>query len=354
MADLAMSKLPHIEAELSKLTHQLGDFLSLPPCDRSTPGFAKIWRPISRYRVELRTALRERGSALADPSMRAGTGSEIEMQMGYNAANRRLRLWPRIEDMVNKQITPERRPLMPPEQDFMQGAHNAYVNHLYAALHTLALPSAEAMKVRIADAHRDIALPATHFEALMAAAFRICLAQQRDTAPRFLDVGCGGGTKVFAALPFFKEAHGLENNPAQAAMGAAVMEKLDAPQAEIIEADARHFADYAAYDVIYFFRPIKDADGLRQMEDQILAQARPGTVLVAPYSGFSAERDDMRCSMILPNVYIAGIGPAQVEALRQRAELMGTEVPPHDSASDPSLGYWRPVVAASIRNGYAL
>ncbi|PTX57754.1 hypothetical protein C8N43_2425 [Litoreibacter ponti] len=349
-----MSDLSRIEAELSKLTRDLGEFLLLPPCDRSTPGFAKIWRPISRYRVALRTALRERGSALANPGANRGSGTEIERQMAFNAASRRLRLWSRIEDMVNKQIMPDRRSLMPPEEEFMSGAHNHYVNHLYSALHTLALPSAEALKIRIADAHPDIALPATHFEALMNAAFRICRAQRREQPPRFLDVGCGGGTKVFAALPFFKESHGLENNPSQAAVAAAVLERLDAPRAKVIEGDARAFAEYSDYDVIYFFRPIKDPDGLRDMEDRIMAQARPGTILIAPYNGFSAERDDMRCSMIVPTMYVVGMGPTQVETLRQRAELIGTEVPAHDAELDASLGYWRPVVAASSQNGYAL
>lgn len=348
-----MSDLSRIEAELFKQTRVLAEFLALPPCERSTPGFAKIWRPISRNRVALRTALRERGSALVDPQQRAGGGSEIERQMSYNAANRRLRIWPRIEDLVNKQLMPERRVLMPPDADFMDGAHNRYLNHIYAALHTLALPSAEAMRVSISDAHPDIALPATHFEALMLAASRICRAQSRTTPPKFLDVGCGGGTKVYAALPYFQAAHGLENDTSKVAMAEAVMQKLDVPAGSIHEGDARTFKRYADYDVIYFFRPLRNSEGLKEMEDEILHQARPGTVLIAPYAGFSAERDDMRCSMIVPTIYIAGVGPTQVEKLRDQAELIGTEAPAHDIANDSTLGYWRPVIAASARNGFA-
>ncbi|WP_298259651.1 hypothetical protein [uncultured Litoreibacter sp.] len=349
-----MSELEKIESELAVLTKQLADFLLLPPCDRSTPGFAKIWRPISRYRVRLRTALQDQGSILSDPRYRDAHTSEMEQRVGYNAAHRRLRLWPNVEDMVNKQVTPVGKQLMPQPSDYMEGAHNKYVNHLYSALHTLALPSAEAMMNLLSDAHPDIALPATHFEALMHAAYRICLAQGRDTPPRFLDVGCGGGTKIWAALPFFPDASGLENNPTQVKVGAAAMAKLNAPEHCIIEADARLFKDYSKYDVIYFYRPLKDPNGLREMEDAIMAQARPGTILIAPYLGFSAENEDRRCSNIAPSIYVVGVSPYQVEGLRRRSEMIGTEAPRHGSAADASLGYWRPIVEASRRNGYAL
>ncbi|WP_121024013.1 hypothetical protein [Litoreibacter meonggei] len=349
-----MSKLDKMEAELAQLTKQLAEFLSLPPTDRSTPGFAKIWRPISRYRVQLRTALQEQSSALSDPRYRDAKRSEIEQRVGYNAAHRRLRLWPQIEDMVNKQVTPERKALMPQPSNYMEGAHNRYVNHLYSALHTLALPSAAAMMNLMPDAHPDVALPATHFEALMHAAYRICLAQGRDAPPRFLDVGCGGGTKIWAALPFFPDARGLENNPTQVKIGAAAMAKLNAPADCIMEADARLFDDYSSYDVIYFYRPLKDSVGLTEMEDQIMKQARPGTILIAPYLGFSAEDDDIRCSKIAPSIYVAGVAPYQTEKLRDRAELIGTEAPVHSSSTDAALGYWRPLVEASRRNGYAL
>ncbi len=175
-----MSELEKIEAELTQLTKRLADFLLLHPTERSTPGFAKIWRPISRYRVKLRTALQQQGSILSDPRYRDANKSEMGLRVDYNAAHRRLRLWSSVEDMVNKQVTPERKQLMPQPSDYMEGAHNRYVNHLYSALHTLALPSAEAMMNLLSDAHPDIALPATHFEALMHAAYRVCLAQGRS------------------------------------------------------------------------------------------------------------------------------------------------------------------------------
>ncbi|MEP3344932.1 MAG: hypothetical protein ABJN34_14770 [Litoreibacter sp.] len=349
-----MSELERMETELFQLTQQLADFLALQSHERSTPGFAKIWRPISRYRIKLRSALQDRGSILSDPRDIDPRTSRIEQRVGYNAAHRRLRLWPNIENMVNKQVSPFSQQLMPRTEDLMEGAHNRYVNHLYSALHTLALPSAEAMLNLLSDAHPDVALPATQFEALMHAAYRICLAQGREKAPRFLDVGCGGGTKIWAALPFFPDARGLENNPTQVQVGAAAMAKLNAPDHCIIDTDARNFTDYANYDVIYFYRPLKDPDGLKEMENTILRQARPGTILIAPYLGFSAERDDERCSIIAPSIYVAGLAPYQADALRNRAEKIGTEAPSHSSAADAALGYWRPIVEASRRNGYAL
>ena len=39
--------------------------------------------------------------------------------------------------------------------------------------------------------------------------------------------------------------------------------------------DARQFDDYASYDVIYFYRPIKDPVGLTELEEQNMKQACP-------------------------------------------------------------------------------
>lgn len=349
-----MSELSQIEKELAKLTQQLAEFLLLPPLERSTPGFAKVWRPISRYRVLLRTALREKGSALADPRTRSGNQPEIEMQMRYNAATHRLRLWPQIEDLVNKQVTLERRDLMAPISSYMDGTHNRYVNSLYSALHALALPPTEAMRHRIQGSHADISLPATHFEALCHAAYRVCLAQGRNAPLRFLDVGCGGGTKIVAASSFFPIAHGIDNHPSSVKMGQSVVERLGFPRGSVTEANALTFDGYGDYDIIYFFRPISVREDLKAMEDRILANARPGTILIAPYHGFTAEHDDPRCANISPSIYVAHEPPYQVEHLRKRAELIGNDAPPHDSAASGKLGYWKPVIEASRRNGYGL
>ena len=121
-----------------------------------------------------------------------------------------------------------------------------------------------------------------------------------------------------------------------------------------MEADARRFFDYSSYDVIYFYQPLKDLDGLREMEDQILEQARPGTILIAPYAAFSAAEGDLRCSRIAPSIYVAGLAPSQTEKLCARAEMIGTDAPEHSNSFDAALGYWRPVVDASRRNGYTL
>lgn len=349
-----MSELARLEDELSKLTRQFADFLLLPPGDRSIPGFAKVWRPISRYRVSLRTALREKGSALTDPKPVAEGGREIEVRMRYSAAYNRLRLWPQIEDLVNRQLTPTRQGLMPSLSDMMEGPHNRYVNHLYAALHTLALPQSEAMRFSIEGSHPDIALPATHFEALLHAAYRVWLAQGRSTSPKFLDVGCGGGTKIVAALSFFAEAHGLDNHAGYVQMAQSVLAKLGLSRGAVIEGNTLTFDKYQEYDLIYFFRPISIAKDLRAMENRILDNARPGTILIAPYHGFSAEHDDPRCTNIAPSIYVAHEPPYLVEALRQRAEMIGTDAPAHDSSTDGKLGYWRSVIEASRQNGYAL
>jgi len=137
-------------------------------------------------------------------------------------------------------------------------------------------------------------------------------------------------------------------------MGSSVMERLGYPSDAVTQADALEFDRYGDYDIVYFFRPISIHEQLKRMEDRILEQVRPGTILIAPYAGFSAEYDDPRCTAIAPSIYVAHEPPYQVEHLRQRAELIGTDAPPHDCASSGKLGYWKSVIEASRRNGYAL
>jgi SAM-dependent methyltransferase len=90
---------------------------------------------------------------------------------------------------------------------------------------------------------------------------------------RFLDVGCGPGTKVLlAAMLYDLDAAGIDILPMY----------ISAARAHGVPAtymDAREFNGYADFDIVYLNRPVK-GDGQAKLEAQIMNAMRPGAVLM--------------------------------------------------------------------------
>lgn len=98
---------------------------------------------------------------------------------------------------------------------------------------------------------------------------------------RFLDVGCGIGTKL--AVAYFLgwgDLTGIELRADYAATASFVC-----PEAEVIVADAMEWDGFDAFDVVYMYRPFVDDADQAALEARIVAQARPGTTLVWPQRG---------------------------------------------------------------------
>jgi uncharacterized UPF0146 family protein len=88
--------------------------------------------------------------------------------------------------------------------------------------------------------------------------------------PRFLDVGCGFGSKVWIAQMLGFDAYGVEINPKYAAVAS---ECVGAHR--IFCQDAVCFTSYDKYEVIYFYNPMPTAE----LESAILKIAKKGTVI---------------------------------------------------------------------------
>ena len=100
-------------------------------------------------------------------------------------------------------------------------------------------------------------------------------------AAKFLDVGCGVGTKVYLAGVIHWGAHGIENDATVAEFASQFV--ADIPSCRIMATEALTFADYGDYDVIFFYRPLRDEWLQEQLEATIYAQAREGCVLLPMY-----------------------------------------------------------------------
>ena len=181
-------------------------------------------------------------------------------------------------------------------------------------------PNAQDAAAAARGAYPDIPIGPSEFIEHLHAARRVALARKTRQPLRFLDVGCGSGLTVLLASELFDEAVGIEIDPGYVSAATEMLRRAEVPNGRIEHADALLFEDYGAYDIIYFFRPLRDIDLLRQLERRILAQARPGTILIAPYQLFDEQLDAYDCSSIAGRLFIAGVGPEAASEARRRAE----------------------------------
>ena len=258
--------------------------------------------------------------------------------------------WPRIEALVRAQIPPKRRRLYVTPGPVAAAQHLA-TDRLLDTLRGVLNTADQAEDARDKGCFADIAFPHTGFTAHVHAAHRVALAQSLRHPPRFLDVGCGGGLKLLAARVWFQTADGLEYDPGYAEAARGLIDRSGTGGCRVIEADGLSWTGYDGYDVIYFYRPMRDNDLLRALETQILAHARPGALIIAPYKMFAYRFAELGCAALADGLYVKGLAPRAATALRRRAELIGP-VPSVAPPRAPSI--WDPILEASRRNGHGI
>jgi len=104
---------------------------------------------------------------------------------------------------------------------------------------------------------------------------RLLLAAWNVTSGRrFLEVGCGIGTKMQLAESLGFSAYGIEILPELVAE--ARNEGLD-----VVEADARSWRGYAEFDTVYVNHPLLDSGAEEAFERELHQAMKPRSVLVA-------------------------------------------------------------------------
>jgi SAM-dependent methyltransferase len=100
-----------------------------------------------------------------------------------------------------------------------------------------------------------------------------CIAE--TTGPKFLDVGCGTGTKMVLARELFGlEVQGIERDTEMAARAAS--------RGLVTAGDAlwmRGSNFYGQFDIIWLYRPFRDADKEDELETVIKAEMKHGAIL---------------------------------------------------------------------------
>ncbi len=360
-----MSELQSLVDRVNKLeekiilhTDVLAVELDHPVASRDLEKCAEIWSMIASFRPKLNKIFHD--LSRLDREVKRPKGIEARkanaLQRELKMARKRLKSWKRIESIVREQCNPERTDLRSLRPQFLAPATvEGAINDLFIdSFHKFANPNAQGDDGYDYQCFADIPLPMNYFASLMAVAYRICLAQKRERPMRFLDVGSGGGTKVLAATTCFEICHGLEYDKAYADAGAHMLNCVMPERCTNIHGDGLTFEDYGDYDVIYFYRPMRDFDLLRQMEKRIIETSRPGTVIVAPYDIVRESEGDLGCVEVSDSVFVTGITPEESKVLHDEASFIGKGVLPVQNLEGEAIGYWRELLRVSAANGFVI
>jgi SAM-dependent methyltransferase len=272
-----------------------------------------------------------------------------------NQFRNELSRWHELRALVHLQMKPRRQKLYASETKIPLTTLSQMLasDDIFNWFHALFSPFPQSDAAKERGCFPDIGLANSDFHAHMHAAYRVLLTQKTRTEPsRFLDVGCGAGMKVYAALRYFDEAQGFDFDPAYVSAGQRFLSIDRQIDAKIFEQDALSFDGYDKFDVIYFYRPISQENMLIEMEQRIARTARPGTILIAPYRNFAGRFQDHGCGRVAGAVYLAKTSQKDADAVRRKAEQVGEYIIKSDDS--PLTSVWSPIFQVSRANGYDL
>jgi SAM-dependent methyltransferase len=335
-----------IETEAAALSRHLAADLRRPRAQRdSDPAAVERLQQLLRQAQETAMLLRHRLGRRHPPrSSPAFAAAQYARQL-----RTRFRLWSQTLAAVRQVGRARTWPVMPRRRPILDlgGVEDGLTDRVFTLMHRAINPAEQSQSAADLGCWPDIPTNVALFVAQAHLAYRVLLAQRRDAPTRFIDIGCGGGTKVILGAQMFSRADGLEYDPAYAAAARRVMDLLDARRCRIIEGDALVFDDYGAYDVLYMYRPIRDPDRLIELETRVLALARPGAVLIAPYDSFAPRTK--RPFQIGQGVFVLGI--ERGEALRRAVLAIGPHIANLDWPPPPETDWLLPLWQACEANG---
>jgi SAM-dependent methyltransferase len=283
---------------------------------------------------------------------RGGVRSEAQQRMVSDLSSRVHALGRALETVRRIMVTGA-QPLYPEDVPRDLRSEQALASdRAYIALNKAVNPEGQAEAAVDLGCFPDIPLAPSLFLHHAHAAYRVALAQRRPAPLRFLDVGCGGGLKVLLAAEFFGRADGLEYDTGYADTARRVLDRAGRQPSQVIHGDALTFEGYGDYDVIYFYQPMKSPEGLIALERQIIAQARPGTILIAPYALFSDRSESLGCGRVDGAVYLTRTLPPEAREVCRQAEYMGIEIARPDDTKYETDGYLKTLIDACHAVGY--
>lgn len=355
LLDESLKEARNVEAQLSETAIALARQMGLPRRQRRK--LVGLMNRFDRERSDLRNVMTrfEREQRVIAKEDRDQGREAVEISRHFKRLRHRLQLLNRISRAIDKAHHAKRHALYAtlPEKHSIEAQQDRVLEAVMATLHLVINPQVQSETAQEIGCFHDIPLSTAAFLAHAHVAYRVALAQKRMGPLRFLDVGCGGGMKVLLASEVFSEADGLDYDQGYVAAATEVFHRAQAHRCSAFHANALTFDRYDRYDVIYFFQPMSDDAGLRALEDQVLAKARPGTIIIAPYQKFLLRVEELDCVRITDCVYVTGIDEQAGEWLHDEAQRMGPDILNPDRAVYVHTADWlRGLWLACAQNGY--
>lgn len=364
--DLTMDNDRKIAAKLALLDGEIEKLAAL--IDRAV---ALIATPLNPPPAAERAALLGDIDALESPFRRATRGLEFELRRSGNfiaspsavhsgplvnrvqhISRRSLRAWNALRACMARALAGDEAEIYP---SWLQDMADTQVDALARAfvLVDQILNAVDQDDAAAAfGAYRDIPMLPHLYMAMMHGAMRAKAAAAHEKPLRYLDVGSGRGTTLLMAARFFPLVHGIEFDPGFHERANRLLNTEYTLNCRSILANALEFEDYDEYDIIYFYKPMSDIDLLAEMEARIVEQARPGTLLIAPYLGFF-DRHEAAVSKVDWHIYLRNGAGYSGKDIRKAIPRIGPFVRHPDTAiSSKVCGHWAPLVRALSARGF--
>ncbi len=282
----------------------------------------------------------------ADPSSNMMEWANLERSV-FDLRNS-VSQWSQIETLIREQIPQKKRLLMEDPNQVTLSQMRQY-DAVFDQLHEIFKPQIQTEDARDHGCFADITLPNSTFVAYAHAAYRTLLALGKKSPTRFLDVGCGTGFKVMMAARYFDQCDGLEYDPAYVSAAKRFLRRGGFETCSAFKADGLTYEGYGDYDVLYFYRPMREDDQLQELEAQILRCARPKTLVIAPYRVFETRFERYGCARVCGWLYVTDSSASDAEILRKTAEMTGPfvgKIPPRGQS------LWDPILVSSAAKGF--
>lgn len=337
------------EAELLEVMQKAAALLVPPYTPKQRAAISRGFHPVHVLQAQLNdTWIRQ----LHAPETRE-LRHYSQDRLYFGAMRRRLNLWIECNTLMNKMMVARPLPVL---EAPLPGA-SAAGRQLYAyqgafyRLHDYLSPPRPDPEDWVGR-HNDIPLQFTLFAQLMQLARRTALALGRQAPMTFVDVGCGVGLKVLQAAEFFEVSKGLEYDATRVVVADHLMQHPRRVKDGVFQADALTYEGYGGFEVIYAYKPLSFVEALIKMEERIVAQAKPGTVLVMPYSEFEGRYESHGCGRVAPMVYVTGYGGRDMKPLLRKIAKIGFIIPDDPALRNFDEGFVAPLANALRRWGH--
>jgi SAM-dependent methyltransferase len=339
-AEAAGAALARVLAEA--LMQPTGD---RPPLAAPLADFAERHQKVGHLIAQLRR--------MVGRAVQAEAGAGKTVADFARAARTRHLIWGRTLAAVRDCLAGQEWPLLPPPRPRLDlgTVQEGIVAKVFTDAHAAVNPLSQDDAARDLGCFSDIALDVDRFVWNAHLACRILMARKVPRPWSFLDVGCGSGMKVALAAEMFDAAHGLDYDPGYVEVANRALAAMRAGRCRAFHDNGLSFGGYGGYDVIYFFQPMRDPEGLQALERQIVVGARDGAILLGTYPGFLWRAEALGCRQVMADVYIKGLDEDARADLIAETRRMGPHVPLHGKGVPRGAAWLRPLWLACLANG---